>query len=91
MARFFSRISIRWRLTATYVALVVAIVLVLGLALYRGLESFLLDDVATRTSADVQRVVDRELDRGRGHAAPVGRNADPLLACVVGRARSAPS
>lgn len=65
MARFFSRLSIRWRLTATYVALVVAIVLVLGLALYRGLETFLLEDAATRTTADVQRVVDRELDRGR--------------------------
>ncbi len=77
MARFFSRISIRWRLTATYVALVVAIVLVLGIALYRGLESFLLDDVATRTSADVQRVVDRELDRGRGTGS--GRNNNATL------------
>jgi two-component system OmpR family sensor kinase len=63
VARSFSTLSIRWRLTATYVALVVAIVLVLGLALYRGLESFLLDDVAARTTADVQRVVARELDK----------------------------
>jgi two-component system OmpR family sensor kinase len=63
VARFFSSLSIRWRLTATYVALVVAIVLLLGLALYRGLESFLLDDAAARTTADVQRVVARELDK----------------------------
>lgn len=63
MARSFASLSIRWRLTATYVALVVAIVLVLGLALYRGLESFLLDDLAARTTADVQRVVARELDK----------------------------
>jgi len=63
VARSLSTLSIRWRLTATYVALVVAIVLVLGFALYRGLESFLLDDVAARTSADVARVVVRELDK----------------------------
>ena len=50
-------------------ALVVAIVLVLGLALYRGLEGFLLDDVAARTTADVQRVVARELDKA-GPRAP---------------------
>ena len=74
MARFLATLSIRWRLTSTYVALVVAIVLVLGLALYVGLESFLLDDVAARTSADVQRVVARELDRkpGRNPPAPAG-------------------
>jgi two-component system OmpR family sensor kinase len=66
VARFLSSLSIRWRLIATYVAVVVAIVLVLGLALYRGLESFLLDDVAARTLADVQRVVARELDKKPG-------------------------
>ena len=38
-------ISIRWKLTIAYVALVTAIVAILGFALYRGLESFLLDDV----------------------------------------------
>jgi two-component system, OmpR family, sensor kinase len=58
-----SGVSIRWKLTAAYVALVTAIVLVLGLALYRGLESFLLEDVATRTAAAVDKVVTRELTR----------------------------
>ncbi len=82
MRRFFSTLSIRWRLTATYVALVVAIVLLLGFALYRGLESFLLDDVAARTTADVTRVVTRELAPisrpGRGtNAAPSARPTAP--------------
>jgi len=68
--------SIRWRLTLTYVALVTGIVLVLGIALYRGLEAFLLDDAATRTSTGVQKVVARELDRrpGRITGSRPGRN-----------------
>jgi two-component system OmpR family sensor kinase len=66
VARSFSSLSIRWRLTATYVALVVAIALVLGFALYRGLEAFLLDDAAARATADVQRVVARELGKKPG-------------------------
>ena len=78
MRRSLATLSIRWRLTATYVTLVVAIVLLLGFALYRGLESFLLDNVAARADADVARVVTRDLVRdarpGRGaNATPVPR------------------
>ena len=58
-----SGISIRWKLTVAYVALVTGIVAVLGIALYRGLESFLLDDVGSRMSAGVERVATRDLTR----------------------------
>jgi two-component system OmpR family sensor kinase len=56
-------ISIRWKLTIAYVALVTAVVAILGFALYRGLESFLLDDVGARTTTSVQRIATRELTR----------------------------
>ena len=55
--------SIRWQLTIAYVALVTAIVTILGFALYRQLESFLLDDVGARMSASVDRIATRELTR----------------------------
>ena len=58
-----SGISIRWKLTIAYVLLVTGIVGVLGIALYRGLESFLLDDVGSRMSAGVERVSTRDLTR----------------------------
>ena len=58
-----SGISIRWKLTIAYVVLVTGIVAVLGIALYRGLESFLLDDVGSRMSAGVERVATRDLTR----------------------------
>jgi two-component system OmpR family sensor kinase len=58
-----SGISIRWKLTIAYVLLVTGIVGVLGVALYRGLESFLLDDAGSRLTAAVQRVSTRDLTR----------------------------
>jgi two-component system OmpR family sensor kinase len=58
-----SGVSIRWKLTIAYVALVAAIVAILGVALYRGLESFLLDDVGARTTSSVKRIATRELTR----------------------------
>ena len=75
-----SGISIRWKLTVAYVVLVTGIVAVLGIALYRGLESFLLDDVGSRMSAGVERVATRDLTRpafSRDPAATPGRSAIP--------------
>ena len=54
-------VPIRWRLTATYVVLVAAIVGVLSLVLYGQLEGFVVDDATRRVAADLERITTRDL------------------------------
>ncbi|MES2209403.1 MAG: HAMP domain-containing sensor histidine kinase [Chloroflexota bacterium] len=53
--------SIRWRLTATYVALVGAIVLALSIVLYGQLERFVVDDATRRITAEVTRLASQDV------------------------------
>lgn len=83
MGRTWRDAPLRWRLTAFYVALLVAILATLGVLLYAQLASFLWRDARVRLLADAAPAIARHLGKPpgpKGSAAgdPLAREARPL-------------
>src|SRR5919199_5717092 len=76
MKRSLRDISLSWRLTALYVAILAAVLAALGVVLYAQVEDFLIKDTAARLETAAQTTITRVIRGGDPRRGPGGPPPD---------------